>query len=162
MPGQRALPIFDCGGVELEGGLHHDRRELLDEERVAAAAFEEQLDLGVGAAVSQHRTRKRARSIGSERVERDEDGVVASRRRRPAIFEVGATGGEQDERPRAQALEQSVNDVEHELVGPVEIGDGEHQRSSRGKRLEQHRGGPDRFVACASGIDGRVRGGLAE
>src|SRR5581483_5499679 len=106
----------------LRARLADEGGELLDEERVPSAALVQQrgeLRGRVGAEQLVHERRRRVRAQGIE----VEDGeVVASRGRLPTLTELGASGRDQHERAPTQPLEQSLDEPEHELVGPVRVG----------------------------------------
>ena len=88
--------------------LLHERDELLDEERVAAAAFEQEVDgLVVGVAAEQ-RAHELGGRVAVERIEVQRELVVLARRGRPAFVEAGPRGGDQHERPVVQPGEHAV------------------------------------------------------
>ena len=98
------------------------RHELLDEERVAAAALDEQsMSSGDGSLRDSFRTRS-AEDSGVERVEVEHEEVVAAGLRCPTFLELGTGRREQHDRQVAQPFEHRVDEVEDELIGPVDLG----------------------------------------
>ena len=88
-------------------GVAHERHELLDEERVAAAAFLEEGDHAVVDRFSVELTCQFGGGCAVERVEMQHGGVVVSGRWRPTLLEVGARRGEQQERVRAEPAQEA-------------------------------------------------------
>ena len=88
-----------------------------------------------------------------ERVEREDDEVVAAVGRVPALLDDRAGGGEHHEPAAGEALEQGVHQLEHEVVGPVEVGEHDHDRTVQREPLGV---GDDRvggLLAGAGGVD---------
>ena len=129
------------------------RDELLEEEGVAAAAGEQRVrelgaELGAGQLLEQQ-----LRALGGERVERDHHQVVATVGRVPAILDDLARGGEDHEAAAGQAVEEGVDEVEHQIVGPVEVGEHHHDRPVERVPLRVGDHGGGRLVARAGRID---------
>ena len=131
--------------------------ELLEEERVAAAAVEQLLgqpgaEVGAGQLA---RAAPRPTS-GGERVEGEHDEVVAAVRRVPALLHRLAGGGQHHEPPAGQPVEQRVDELEHEVVGPVQVGQHDDDRPVGREPLgvgDDRRGG---LLAGARRIDRRA------
>ena len=86
----------------------HERRELLDEERVAAAAVQELgHDLGGRVALEVHLDERRG-GVGVERVEVERGARCACRAPGSSVLEVGTGGGDEHEGQVAQRGEQPV------------------------------------------------------
>ena len=108
--------------------LLHERDELLDEERIAAAAFEQELDgLVVGLAAEQ-RAHELGGRLAVERFEMQRELVVLARRGRPALVETGPRRGDEHERPVVQPGEHAVAQLEGLVARPVQVGEREHER----------------------------------
>ena len=156
---QRRRHLADARGV---ARLLHERDELFDEERVAAAAFEEQRhELGVGVAVEQ-RVHELAGGLLVERVELERDAVVLAGLGRPTRLDVGARGRDEHERAVAQAGEQAFAQLEGVVGGPVQVGEHEHERRLLRERFEHRQRRSQRFVAGAARVDARSRDAFEE
>ena len=137
--------------------LAQERDELLEEERVAAAALEQQ---------GEHRRRRRRPSsssselagrVGVERLEVSRAGVVAARS--AAASAPRARGGRWRPARTARSRQRSsepVDQVEHEVVGPVQVGQHEHHRPSRARALEERQHRAQRVVASPARVDRRA------
>ena len=104
------------------GALAEQRDELLEEERVAAAAVEHELAQVVGD-VGGEVVEQRGGRLAVERVEVEHELVVATDRRRPALEQRRAGGRQQHEREAGRALGEGVGQGEDGVVGPVEVGE---------------------------------------
>ena len=71
-------------------GLLHEGDQLLDEERVAAAALEEELDRGIVGVAAHQRADEIGGRLAVERIEVQRELVVLARRGDPALLEPGA------------------------------------------------------------------------
>ena len=69
---------------------------------------------------------------GVERLEGERDRVVAPGCGAPALVELGARRGEQHERAGPEAVDEAVDEGEHEVVGPVQVGEHHDQRPAPG------------------------------
>ena len=157
---QRGRHLADARRV---ARLLHEGDQLLDEERVAAAALEQQRrELGVGVAVEQ-RADELAGRLLVERVELERDAVVLAGLGRPAALDVGARGRDEHERPVAQPVEQPFAQVERLVGRPVEVRQHEHERHLLGERFETasaERSASSRGAARVDAGPGRcLRGG---
>ena len=128
-PGRHQAPQRVGQPTHLARGLDQCG-QLLEEQRVAPAAVE-QLLLHVGVDVA---AEQRAHQLGSgllvERVEAQEDRVLAPADRcAPALQLGGARRGDQGERLAAELGDDAVEQVEHQRIGPVEVADGDDERS---------------------------------
>ena len=54
------------------------------------------------------------------------------------------------------AEQEPVGELEHGLLGPVEVGEPEHERRARAQRFEERERGADAFVARAARVDART------
>ena len=77
--------------------------------------------------------------------------VVVTSRECPPLLESRPRGADEHEGKVAQALEQPFDQIEHEVVGPVQVGEREHERAPSARDL---RGTPR---PSASRRRGRVR-----
>ncbi len=134
----------------------HERNQLLDEERVAAAAFEEKGD-GVFVGVAQQRAYEFGGGLLVERFEMQRQCVVAPDARGPVRLEAGARCGDEHEAAVVQTLEQAVAEFEDLFTCPVHVGDREHDRCGRAQPFQERDHRAQRVVARASGIDARTR-----
>ena len=146
----------EVGATAAVAGLGDDRGELLDEERVAAAAVDEERDQ-LGRRVAEQRGGHRGAGFEVERLEVDRGGVVAARPGRPPLRELGPGRGREDERPVVQPGEEPVDEVEHGVVGPVEVGERHHEQRPLAQRAEELDQAADRVLPGAGGIDTRRR-----
>ena len=136
--------------------LLHERHQLLDEERVAAAAFEQELDrLVVGLAAEQCAHELGGR-VAVERVEMERELVVPSRRRRPPVVEAGTRRGDEHEGLVVQAREHAVAQLERFVARPVQVGQREDEWSARRERFEERDRRPQRVVARPGRVDART------
>ena len=128
-------------------GVADECRELLDEERVAAAAVPELgHELG-GGVLLEVCFDERGGGVAVERVEMEDGGVVATGCRCPTLLELGTSSGDQHEGKRAERAEEPVDELEHDLVAPVQIGEDEHERPFARERLEVPLHCPQRLAA---------------
>ena len=143
-------------GVLLDQAVHH----LLGEQRVAAGALGDLRDdlgacrssaPGISAATS---SRVSSAVSGSSEI------VVALRRPPPqpgpALEQLVARQADQQQRA-AHPARQVVDQVEHPLVGPVDVVDREHQRAAAGDRLDRRRGPPRTAPRASAGDRRRLR-----
>ena len=128
-------------------------RQLLDEERVAAAAVAQHLHQLGRRPLGQEVTDEDRGGFAIERVEVDDGRVVAPGRRRPPVLQLGARRHRDDERERPEAHEEAVDQLEHLLVGPVEVGEHQDERLLLGQRDEERLHRSDGVLAGAGGID---------
>ena len=129
--------------------LADERDELLDEERIASAAFEQEGEHVVGERLAEELSSKARGRIGVERVDVHDERVVMASRQGPALLETRSRGSDEHERKVSQPLEESFDQIEHEIVGPVEVGQREHEWRAARVTFEVRRHRPHRVVACA-------------
>ena len=123
---QRAEPFG--AAVVRAVGLAHQCDELLDEEGVAAAAFLEERGHALVERPAVELTCQLRGRVGVERIEVQHGDVVMPGRRRPALLEIGARRREQHERKRAEPAQEPRERAEHEIVGPVDVGEHQDER----------------------------------
>ena len=146
---ERAGAIGPDGAV----GVADERGELLDEQRVAAAAVPELgHELG-GRVLLEMRFDERGGGVGVERIEVEHGGVVTTGRRCPMLLELGTGCGDEHEGKRAQRGEEPVDELEHDLVAPVQIGEDEHERPCARERLEVRLHRPQGLAARSRRVD---------
>ena len=133
--------------------LAHQRDELFDEERVAAAALEQEVEHVVGEVLAEQLPCEAGRGLGVERVDVHDERVVVPAGQRPPLLEAGARGPDEHEREVAQALQQPFDQVEDEIVGPVEVGEREHERPVGARGLR----GTPRPIASRRRVHARAR-----
>ena len=112
--------------------LADQRGELFDEERVATTALVQhahELRRGV---VAEQLDDERPHRVEAQRLEVQHGEVVTARGRGPAVVQLGTGGRDKHERTTSEPLEHAVQQAEDEIVGPVHVGEDEHQRSLRG------------------------------
>ena len=97
-----------------------------------------------------------------ERVEMDGDGVVLAGRRVPTPFEVEPGRGEQEHRQPDRPLEQVVDETEHHVVGPMQLGETDHQRLAPRESLHERFDRAANFGGSAGGVDVGQCVGIAE
>jgi hypothetical protein len=110
---------------------------LLGEERVTAGALGDELDHGrdVGALGHQRRDQL-AGLVGRQRLEEDRRrGTAAAAPVRPALEQL-VTRQAQDQERRAHPARQVLDQVEHSVVGPMDVFEDEHGRPLPGTRLD--------------------------
>ena len=145
-------------GVGQVGGPRsvQPRDQLLQEERVPARPVEQLVGHTVvqgGQAVTGETLEQLRRRLPPEGIEVDHDRVVASLGWRPALGQHRARGGEHGERQPGRRLEQPADDVEHRIVGPVEVGQHHDDRTPAGERRHERQEGAGHLLAGAGGVD---------
>jgi hypothetical protein len=94
-------------------------------------------------------TRQLLAGRGIERFELEHQGVVTRELRSPVCGELGTRGREQRERSPPQPREQTLHELQHHVVGPVEVGECQHQWLIGSERVEACEDGAFRLVARA-------------
>ena len=105
--------------------------------------------------VSPKSSREARGGIGVERVDVHDERVVVPSGQGPALLEARSRGSDEHERKVPQALEEPFDQIEHEIVGPVEVGEREHERPAARVTFEVRRDRSHRVVAGARRLDGR-------
>ena len=145
-----------CRHLEAARGvarLLHEGDQLLDEERVATAAFPQEGDrVGVGVAIEE-RAHQLARRLLVERIELERDAVVLAGLGRPARLDIGARRRDQQERTVAQPREEPFAELERVVGCPMEIGEQEHEGLVQRECLEHGQRGSQRLVTSAARVD---------
>ena len=107
--------------------------ELLDEERVAARALAQERDelrIDIG---PEELARERGDRVRVEWVEVEHREVVPTLRRAPSLEQLWTRRREEREGECAHPLDQSEEHFEHDVVGPVEVGNGDDERPRRAR-----------------------------
>ncbi len=132
------------------------REQLLQKEGVAAGPVEQVGRHAVverGHAVTGEGAQQLRRGVASEGIEVNQDRVVPALRRRPALGQCRARGGEHDERQPGRALDQPADQIEHGLVGPVEVRQHHDDRAPAGERTCERQQRADDLVTGAACVD---------
>ena len=138
---QAAERVGDVTGVSTALAIAQQRGQLLEVERVAATSIEEHRadvlgDVGVEEGVEQLRG-----GAAFERVEVHDDGVLTTGPRRPPVEQGAARRRHEHERLTCEAFAHVVDEVEHLLVGPMQVGqaddDGPHLHPGFDERVQR-------------------------
>ena len=100
----------------------------------------------LGRRVGQERGEQGVGVVVVEGVEVHVHHVVAARRRRPHVRELGARGGEQQHGEARESLEQPGQEVEQLGIGPVQIREDQDERALVGQRGEESEAGAERVL----------------
>ena len=136
--------------------LLHEGHELLDEERVAAAALEQELDGRVVGLAAEQRAHELGGRVAVERVEMQRELVVPARRGRPSVVEAGTRRGDEHEGLVVQPREHAVAQLERLVARPVQVGQREDEGCARRERFEERDRRPQRVVARPGRVDART------
>ncbi len=140
-------PAADHAGLTEEGD------QLLEEERVAAAALEQRSGQGVIEIDAGQLAQELRRGVRRERVEREQHRVVTTVRRPPPLLDGAPRGGQHHEPAGAEALEEGVDELEDDVVGPVEVGEHDHDGLLHRVALGERHDGPDGLLPGAGGLE---------
>ncbi len=149
-PVQRGRELLHAFAVRR---LPHERDELLDEERVATAAFEHERDERVVGLAAGQRLHERDRRLVVEGLEVQHERVVTAALGSPVGVESGSRGRDEHERGLPQPAEQPFAHLEQLVVGPVQVREREHERAAGRERFEERDHRPDRVVARPQRVD---------
>ena len=128
------------------------RGQLLEKERVAAAAVDELVHDLIGKRLADELVEQGGGRIATEGIEPQEHVVVLTDGC-PACGLLLARGGEEHERERREVLDGPTEQIEHERVGPVQVGHDKENRTRprAGVEIGEHRAAD--LLACARRVD---------
>ena len=146
-------PLDRLGQLGKVASLEQHPRVLLGVERVATSARQERLlGLGIEQRPFEQGTDQARRVLVRERRERDCQSVrLASAPARASLEQLRPRGAEDEQRHPAHPRDQSVDELEQGVVGPVQVFEDEHERPLLGKRLEKPAPG-GRALLGAAGV----------
>ena len=137
--------------------VDHDTRELLQEQRVAAAAVEQRAQQRLVCGRFQHHL---AQQLGRQLVavgtrqrvhrERHDGGAIVVRR--PHHFTAWTHAGDQHERNPRDRAGQVFQHVDHDLIAPVQIVDPQHQRGGLAAQLDNTTDGALHHIASSGDV----------
>ena len=134
-------PLERLGQRELvrPAALEEELRELLGVEGVAAGALEERLLLpGLDEGALEELREEQRGLLVVERTERERRCVqLAAAPTGSDVEELRPGDAEEEDRSGARPVDDVLDEVEHRLLGPVEVVDHEHERPLAGALLEQ-------------------------
>jgi hypothetical protein len=141
--------------------LAQQRDQLLEEERVAAAAVEHELAQIVGD-VDGEAVEQLARRLPVEGLEVHDELGVAGDRRIPPLEQARPGGGEHDDALVRRPLGHRIDELEHGVVGPVEVGQHDDHRPLLGPGVHVGHERPRDLFTGPGRVDRLERAGLAQ
>ena len=149
---ERAARCATQGGRR-PGRCRRWRDELLEEERVAAAAVEQRGPDGRLDVAGDERVEQLAGCFPLEWVEVDDHRVVPAGRHRPPLGERLAGGGHERDPLAAEAVGDGRDHVEDERVGPVQVAQHDDDGLGPGRALDEREDGAGGLLASALRVD---------